>query len=191
MAVKPKAGEAARVSDDPFVALYEEHTQLQVLAERFRQVADALDRGEALARRDLAEGAEVYRRFLVEVHQRREALLAEVIRPTADAATRAALDRCATEHAAADRFLSVVSSASAPSSPSETKRLAAAIRKEADRFVEHHRSEQEQLYHRLRAETPPATLQKLRRAFAPLTGEAGAAETRLSAWASHANPSAD
>ncbi|MCI4340672.1 MAG: hypothetical protein L3J73_05355, partial [Thermoplasmata archaeon] len=98
------SAQAYSVTDDPIVTIYREHTELQVMAERFRQIADALERTERPARADALEALEVHRRFLVGVHQRREAIVAAELRPGVDPMVRAAFARCAVEHPIADQF---------------------------------------------------------------------------------------
>ncbi|MCI4360692.1 MAG: hypothetical protein L3J91_03240 [Thermoplasmata archaeon] len=180
-------------SDDPVVTILREHTELQQLAERFRQVADALDRGEASARADATEGVQVYRRFLISVHERREALFASEVSASAGAAVQGALARCAHEHGASEKFASLAEAELRASHlpAAGARRLAASFRAEAERVVEHHRSEAEQIYHPLRGKLSKEVLARVAAAMRPMIGEAAAAQTALTAWTSHANPAAD
>jgi hypothetical protein len=186
-------GGSSSLSDDPVVTILREHTELQVVAERFRQIADALDRGDRTARSDAQEGVEVHQRFLIGIHQRRDALVAAEFGPTADAPLKEAFARCATEHPLAARFQTEVAALlrAKPWTRESGRQLAQLLRAEAERFAEHHRWENESIYHPLRGKLTPAALGRLAAAVRPLAGEAGAAQTELTAWTSHANPTAD
>ena len=175
------------------MTIYREHTELQVMAERFRQIADALERSERSARADAVEALEVHRRFLVGVHHRREAIVSAEVRDSVDPTVRAALARCAADHPAAERFHAEASSLlrEAVLSRESAHRLAGFLRTEADRVVEHHRWEGDAIYHKIRPTLSAATLARLREKMEPLVGEADAAHTRLISWSSHANPAAD
>ena len=179
--------------DDPIVTILREHTELQVVAERFRQIADALDRGERSARLDAQEGVEVHQRFLIGLHQRRDDMVAAEAGATAGASLQEAFARCAAEHPRAARFQTEAAAVlrTKPWTRESGRQLAQMMRAEAERFAEHHRWETENIYHALRGKLTPAALDRLAAGMRPLPGEAGAAQTELTAWTSHANPTAD
>ncbi len=170
-----------------------EHTELQVIAERFRQVADALERGDRSARADAVEGLQVYQKFLVGIHQKREAILAAEVRPAVDSTIRTAFARCAAEHPISDRFTSEAGAClrDPTLSTASAHTLAGLLREEAIRVVEHHRWETETIYQKIRSTLAPEIVARLVAAMRPLEGEASAAHTRLMAWSSHANPASD
>jgi len=181
------------IVDDPIVTILREHTELQPVAERFRQIADALDQGESSSGADALEGIEVHRRFLIEVHQRREAAFAAEVGPSADANVRSALAKCRAEHPLAGRFQteSRACLGKTPLSAASAHRLAELMRAEADRIVEHHRWEAETIYHAVRGKLSKEVVIRLDAAMRPLVGEAAAAQAGLVAWTSHANPTSD
>jgi len=163
------------------------------LAERFRQVADALERGDATASADAREGVEVHRRFLIGVHHRREAIVAAELHGSSDPAVRSALATCASEHPKAERFEKEASALLREARPSaaSAKSLAGLLRQEAVRFADHHRWETENLYARLRGTLTKESTARIEAGMRPLAGDAGAATSALMAWTSHANPTAD
>ena len=181
-----------RASDDPFAPLFAEHTQLQVLAERMREVAGSLERGEAAAWADAAEGVEVHRRFLIDLHERREEIVGEALRGLGGPSVATALAACRTEHAASARFEEGVRAKLAAARTTEAARAVAGLfRKEADRFVDHHRSESERIYRPVGPSVPLEVRRALWSRYRSLDKNRGAAEARLSAWASKAHGSAD
>jgi hypothetical protein len=186
-------GTAPTAEEDPIVVILREHTQLQAVSERFRQIADALDRGEASARKDAAEGLDVHQRFLIGLHQRREALVAAEVRDSAEPAVRTALARCSVEHPIADRFQTEARACLGKTalSKSTAHRLAQLLRTEASRFVEHHRWEVESIYTPLRGKISKGSVERLTVAMRPLVGEAAASQSAMTSWTSHANPAAD
>jgi hypothetical protein len=185
--------DGASNADDAIVTALREHTELQVVAERFRQIADALERGDGSAAKDAAEGVEVHRRFLIGVHQRREALIAAELQNSVEGPVRNALAKCAAEHPVADRFQKEATAVlrQSPISKADAHRLAALMRAEADRFAEHHRWEADSIYHAVRGHLAPEVVERLTAAMRPLAGETAAAQTALTAWTSHANPASD
>jgi hypothetical protein len=187
------AKDAPAGGEDPIVTILNEHTELQVVAERFRQIADALERGESSARKDAAEGVAVHRRFLIGIHQRREALLAAELGSSSVGAVKTGLARCATEHPSADRFQTDANAClqESPLSKATARRLAGLMRTEADRFVEHHRWETESIYQPVRGHLSKDAADRLKASMRALVGEAAAAQAALTAWTSHANPASD
>jgi hypothetical protein len=180
-------------SDDPFAPLFAEHTELQVLAERMREVAASMERGESLAWDDVVEGLEVHRAFLIDLHERREEMVAEALKGLGGTAVQTALSGCRREHKASQRFQEAVRPKLSPSVRSNVvgKSVAAMFRTEADRMVEHHRAESERIYRPVRPSVPAEVRRALWKSYRSLDRDRGAAEARLSAWASKAHGSAD
>lgn len=180
-------------TDDPIVAVFREHTDLQVLAARLQEVAAQLERKERVSAADAVEGVEVHRRFVVDVHLRREAAIAAAVRPLAPAGVVRALERCPAEHDASAAFEAEARRllAESPLSAEGRRRLAAVLRREADRLVEHHREEDESIYRPLHRHLTPEQLRTLAPIARDFAGAAAAAQERLSAWSSRVHASAD
>jgi hemerythrin-like domain-containing protein len=179
--------------DDPFVPIFREHTELQMLATRLHELASQLERGERVPSSDLTEALEVHRRFLVGVHHRRESMIATAVGSSAGPAVAAAFERCRREHPKAERFESDLQALlDAPPSGAEPLRgVAALLQREADRIVEHDRQEDEAIHRIIHHTISASTRASLVEGARELAGEAAAAEGRLSSWTSHSNPAAD
>lgn len=189
----PTSAKVPAASEDPFIPLYKEHTELQMLAERFHEMAGQLERKESVAPADLLEGVEVHHRFLVRVHHAREEALAQAARASAPPEVQRAMDACPAAHAEAARFEAAVRTlvAEGPLSVDRARRLATALHREAERLLSHHKEEEESIYRRLHYILPPDIRRRFADAVRALDGEAAAAQSRLTAWASKLNASAD
>ncbi len=183
----------APVTDDPIVPVFREHTELQLLAARFQQMASELEHGEAVTVAQLLEAVEVHQRFLLQVHHAREREFAAAVRPVAPPAVVRALERCATVHPEASRFETEARSllAAGPLTRERRQALAQALQREAERIVDHHREEDETIYRPLHHHLPPPVLDRLLASMHALAGEAAAAQARLVAWSSRVNASSD
>ena len=190
---RPTAAPPPPTSEDPIVAVFREHTDLQVLAARLHEVAASLERPDRAPATDAAEGVEVHRRFVLEVHLPREAAIAAALHGAAPPEVTRALERCRAEHEAsiafgrdARRLL-----AESPLSADGRRQLIALLRSEADRLVEHHREEDETIYRPMHHRLLPDQLARLQASARELAGAAAAAQERLSAWSSRLHASAD
>lgn len=184
---------AAPASDDPIVAVFREHTDLQVLATRLHEVAAQLERKERSSTADATEGLEVHHRFVALVHHRRESAIAAAVRASAPPEVGRALDRCGAVHDASVAFEEEARRllAESPLSVEGRKRLVQALRKEGDRLVDHHREEDETIYRPIHRLLTPEQKHKLAVITRELAGDAAAAQERLSAWSSRVHASAD
>jgi hypothetical protein len=192
--VPSKPGDApAEPPLDPVVTLLREHTEIQMLAGRMHEIADAARRNEAGVAAELREGLLVHRRFVASLHEQKEGLLAETIGADLDAPSRAALGACAAEHPRSIRFEQEAENRLGEGrlAPPSLKALAKLFDAEADRLVDHHRSEIETFYRPMRTTLSTSARARLKAAFVAFEGDAAAAQARLTAWASKAHASAD
>jgi len=195
MTPEPRGSGPATAGDgaEAFERIRREHTELQMLASRFHEVAAQVERGEPVTKADLAEGVEVHRRFLVELHHRREALIADALGATAGSAVAAAFARCRAEHPKAVEFESAAQALlSAPGFGSaQLHRVAALFEREATRIVEHTKDEDDAIHRVVVDAVPPNVRAAFVEKTRALDSEAAAAEERLLAWSSRSNASSD
>jgi hypothetical protein len=164
-----------------------------MFAARLREIASQVERGERVPVKQIMEGLEVHRRFLVGIHHRREEMIAAAVGSSAGPSVAAAFGRCAREHPKAVQFESEVSASvdARPFGPTQLKRIAALFAREADRILEHDRDEDENIHRMLHPSIPPAVRATLVQGAREIAGEAAAAEARLTSWTSHSNAAAD
>jgi hypothetical protein len=190
---EPQKHPRRHATQDPLSIALREHTQLEMLAARMKQLASEVERGEHTSGKLLREGLAVYRQFVVELHQAREAVLLEAARGATPPPDRALFAKCEAAHPMAAKF--VAESEAILARPglaaSDAKSLAARWTREADRLLEHHRTEEEPVYRHWRATLDEARKAELFRAMAKLHAIEGPAASRLSAWVSRENPSSD
>jgi hemerythrin-like domain-containing protein len=179
---------------DPVLSLRRDHTLLEMLAEGFHQVARNLATGSEVAADRIREGLEVHRLFLIETHHRREKILEEALAQLPGAPYAAELERCRTEHEAgrraAEGFEGDVARLGAGDRSAGTV-LAAAMDREALRWMEHHRWEEEHFYPAVHDRIPRELSDRIGEAMRSVRNQMGGVEERLVSWTSSLGPSSD
>lgn len=191
------AGESHRHSgatSDPVLHLQREHTLLQQLAARMREVADALHRHDPESTEEAGRGLAIHKEILVELHHAKEALLADAVREVPNHGRDSPLAQCDAAHPKAREFQRDAELALAEARrgvAAARERLAALFRAEADRLMVHHGEEEAKLYKDLEKLLPRRAQERLAELFHGFSAKSSAAEARLAAWSSKLSPASD
>lgn len=182
------------ISTDPILHLQREHTLLQQLSARMREVADALHRHEPEAADEASHGLAIHREIVIELHHAKEALLADAVREVPNHGRDAPLAACGQAHPKAGEFEKEAERALGDlrrGVAASADRLAALFRAEADRLLAHHGDEEGKLYKDLEKLLPQRAQQRLAELFHAFSAKSSAAEARLAAWSSKQHPASD
>jgi hemerythrin-like domain-containing protein len=185
---------SASAAEDPVLQLRRDHTYLELLAQGFHSLADELELNHSVAPARIREGIELHRHMLIEVHQRKEQLLAEALNRIPGRPYDAALREWAAEHAEALKSSGRLTELSAKLESGDrgaTKLLSGELRRESDRWTHHLYREEEQVYHDLRDRIPAATSASITEGLNAIARDASALEARLTSWTSSWGASSD
>lgn len=188
----PSAG--PNVSLDVAVDLQRQHTLLQMMSERLRESATAMELTGTVPASRLERALDVHRRFLVEVHLANEDEVATRLRQSGASAARKLADRCAREHPHAAQFeraAALLLEAHGEQGSVHVTRLAELFRGEADRIERHHLAEEEPLIRNLDRWLAPQDRADLARGIRRRDAVRADAEDALVSWSAELHPAAD
>jgi hemerythrin-like domain-containing protein len=140
------------------------------------------------------EAIEIHRRFLVEVYHKELDLLNRSLSGLPGQPFASALEHCRRQEEAAERASEVFHKAFKGFKAGDraaAKELAAALVQEADRWMEHRRWEDENLYRRLRRGLPKEVRAELAEGHKKIHAEGAGVEVKLTSWTARWGPSSD
>jgi hemerythrin-like domain-containing protein len=190
----PETEEESAAAHDPVLNLRRDHTLLQMLAEGFHRMATEIRTGGKLDLERLEEGVRLHEQFLVGTHHRKEELLDEELARSGDTKYSRLLDTCRKEHTAArtaDEKIRALFDRLKGGENAVANELADTLDKEADRWTQHLRHEEDQLYSTLHLELPRELRTDLSTEMRKIRGETAALEERLTSWTSRWGPASD
>jgi hypothetical protein len=189
-----ESGRPRAATSDPVLHLQREHTLLEQLSGRMREVADGLHRHDPGSAEEAGRGLAIHQEILIELHHAKEALLADAVRELPDHGREAALAQCDAAHPKAKEFQREAALALAEARrgvAAASERLAALFRSEADRLIAHHGEGEGKLYKDLEKLLPRRAQDRLAELFRGFNAKSSAAEARLAAWSSKLHPASD
>ncbi len=182
------------LATDPVLNLRRDDTLFTMLAEGFHRAAGLLRSGRPIDRKIIAESVALHRAFVVELHHRKEQILAEAVREGPAHASDPVLEGCRRNYERGRRGAVRIErdfDRWAAGTPGAGRRLAEDLDREADRWLRHLRREEALLYPRLVEELPARASRELAEKLGGVRADAAALEERLSSWTSQWGPSSD
>ncbi|HEV2316677.1 MAG TPA: hypothetical protein VGV89_03780 [Thermoplasmata archaeon] len=180
-------------ADDPGLAVWRDHTFLQMLAEGFRFVAKIVRSGDPLDLGRLSEGVAIHRAFVVDLHQRRLAVFERVLGGLAGNPYANGIEECHRAQASAERASAELEDEvqrlkSGDSGMREA--LSARLEHEAQRWSVHFHREADELFPGLDRRSGEER-RALATGLTPIWNGSAAVEERLTSWTSRLGPSSD
>jgi hemerythrin-like domain-containing protein len=186
--------EESAAAHDPVLNLRRDHTLLQMLGEAYHRLATELRAGGTFDRERVEEGIRLHDQFLIETHHRKEELLDQHLDRSGGRKYSKALDECRREHEAARRAAEKIHrefDRAVRGEEGAVQSLAYAMEGEADRWMNHLRREEEQLYGSLHLEIPRDLRTELSNSMRRIRMDTAALEERLTSWTSRWGPASD
>lgn len=186
------AGET--VANDPTLNLRRDDTLFTMLAEGFHRAAAGLRSDARIERKVISESVDLHRLFIVELHHRKEQVLAAAVKEGPGHTPEAALVECRRSYEGARRAAARLQrdfDRWVAGTPGAARRLAGDMDQEADRWLRHLRHEEALLYPQLSKELPARASRALAEELHKVHADAAALEERVSSWTSRWGPSSD
>lgn len=186
--------EESAPAKDPVLNLRRDHTYLQMLAEGFHRLAEALRSGRAPPKERVAEAVSLHRMFVLETHLKKERLLDAALAKVEGAPLRAALADFEREYARGaeaaatfDRALERLGHEGG----SAAKELADALDHEADHWMRLLQQKEETIYPKVSELLSHAAVEELGQEMRAVQKASAALEERLTSWTSVGGSASD